>query len=157
MGLAVGSDRLPKLLHLRGPYISRSRATTLETVTDIVRALERGDLAHAARRYVTLETRLQRGHLSTAHVLELGNYLLEHGAAELALTVFRQLIAERPGETALDRAYLGAGQAMLGRKRCDTAAWHYFLVAVDLARTPEVADAARAGLREIEGCREGRS
>lgn len=152
MGLAMASDRLPGLLHLRGPYVSRSRTRTMTAMTDIVRAFEAGDLEHATQRYLALQNRVQRGQLTTAHVLEIGGYLLLHKQPELALTVFRQLIAERPGEAALDQAYLGAGQALLRRKRCDTAAWHYFLVALDLARTAEVAEAAREGLREIEGC-----
>ena len=154
MGLALASDRLPTLLHLRGPYVSRTRTKTMDAMTDIVRALERDDLDHAARRYLSLEQRRQRGQLATAHVLEIGEHLLQNGKPELALKVFRQLIAERPGEAALDQAYLGAGRAMLRRRRCDTAAWHYFLAAVDLARTPEVVEAARAGLQVIEGCRD---
>ena len=79
-----------------------------------------------------------------------GRHLLESDQPDVALSVFRRLIAERPGDTSLDRAYLGAGQALLRKDRCDTAAWHYFLAAIDLARTPEVAEAAREGLREIE-------
>jgi hypothetical protein len=153
MGLAAASDRLPGVLRLKGPYIPRSRANLVDAITDIVRSLERGDLAHAATRYVTLESRAQRGQLATANVLAIGRYLLDSDQPDLALTVFRRLIAERPGDAGLDRAYLGAGQAMLRKKRCDTAAWHYFLAAVDLARTPEVVEAARAGLREIEGGR----
>lgn len=154
MGLAAASDRLPELLHPRRPYVSRARENLVDTITEILRALERGDLAHAAARYVTLESRAQRGQLATANILAIGRYLLTAGQPELALTVFRRLIAERPGDAALDQAYLGAGQAMLRRKRCDTAAWHYFLAAIDLARTPEVVAAAKAGLREIEGCKD---
>jgi membrane associated rhomboid family serine protease len=153
MGLAAASDRLPGLLQLKGPRISRSRANLVDVMTDIVKSLERGDLAHAAERYLTLESRAQRGQLATTNVLAIGRHLLDNDQPDLALTVFRRLIAERPGDTGLDRAYLGAGQAMLRKKRCDTAAWHYFLAAVDLARSPEVAEAAREGLREIEGCK----
>ncbi len=151
MGLAATSDRLPGLLQLKGPRVSRARANLVDAVTDIVRAIERGDVAHAAERYATLETRAQRGQLATNNVLAIGRHLLEDNRLELALTVFRRLIAERPGDAGLDQAYLGAGQAMLRKQRCDTAAWHYFLAAIDLARTPEVAEAAREGLREIEG------
>ncbi len=154
MGLAMASDRLPTLLHLRGPYVSRARTHTVEAMTDIVRAFERGDIEHAAQRYISLQNRQQRGKLTTIHVLEIGRYLLLHNKPDLALKVFRQLIAERPGEAALDEAYLGAGQALLRRKRCDTAAWHYFLAAIDLARTSEVAEAARAEMKEIEGCKD---
>lgn len=155
MGLAAASDRLPALLHLKGPRISRPRADLVNAITDIVRALERGDLAHAAGRYATLESRAQRGQLATGNILAIGRFLLEIGDSEQALILFRRLIAERPGDAALDQAYLGAGQAMLQKARCDTAAWHYFLAAIDLARTPEVAEAARRGLKVIEGCKNG--
>lgn len=155
MGLATASDRLPGLLQLKGPRISRPRADLVNVITEIVRALERGDLAHAAARYNTLESRAQRGQLATGNILAIGRFLLENGHSEQALTLFRRLIAERPGDAALDQAYLGAGQAMLQKRRCDTAAWHYFLAAIDLATTPEVAEAARRGLKIIEGCKNG--
>jgi membrane associated rhomboid family serine protease len=154
MGLAAASDRLPGLLQLKGPRIPRARVDLVDVITDIVRAVDRGDLAHAADRYATLESRAQRGQLATANTLAIGRFLLDSARPELALTVFRRLIAERPGDAALDQAYLGAGQAMLQKKRCDTAAWHYFLAAIDLARTPEVIEAAKAGMKEIEGCSE---
>lgn len=153
MGLAAASDRLPGLLHLKGPRISRPRADLVNAITDIVRALERGDLAHAAARYATLGSRAQRGQLATGNILAIGRFLLANGDSDQALTLFRRLIAERPGDAALDQAYLGAGQAMLQKTRCDTAAWHYFLAAIDLARTPEVIEAARRGLKAIEGCK----
>lgn len=157
MGLAAGSDRLPELLHLRSPRVSRARASLVDAITDILRALDSGDLPQAATRYLALESRAQRGQLATASVLAIGRHLLDAGQPELALTVFRRLIAERPGDAGLDRAYLGAGQAMLRKTRCDTAAWHYFLAAVDLARTPDVIAEAKAGMREIEGCRRDHS
>jgi len=150
MGLAAASDRLPGILQLKGPRVSRARANLVDAVTDIVLAIERGDVAHAAARYATLESRAQRGQLATANLLIIGRHLLAHDQPELALTVFRRLIAERPGDAGLDQAYLGAGQAMLRKKHGDTAAWHYFLAAIDLARTADVSAAARQGLREIE-------
>jgi tetratricopeptide (TPR) repeat protein len=156
MGLAAASDRLPVLLQPKGPKIPRARTELVDAITDIVRAIEQGNLDHAATRYASLESRAQRGQLATANVLAIGRHLLAGGDPDAALTIFRRLIAERPGDAALDQAYLGAGQALLRRKRCDTAAWHYFLAAIDLARTPEVAEAARQGLKEIEGCRQGR-
>ncbi|NJC89089.1 MAG: rhomboid family intramembrane serine protease [Desulfuromonas sp.] len=152
MGLAAASDHLPGLLKPKGPRIPRARADLVDVVTDIVRALERGELPHAAARYLALESRLQRSQLATGNILAIGRFLLENGHSDQALTLFRRVIAERPGDAALDQAYLGAGQAMLQKQRCDTAAWHYFLTAVDLARTPEVTEAARRGLKVIEGC-----
>ncbi len=64
--------------------------------------------------------------------------------------MFRRLIAERPGDTGLDRAYLGAGRAMLHKDRCETSAWHYFMGVVDLAQTPEIAEDARRYMKVIE-------
>jgi membrane associated rhomboid family serine protease len=150
MGLAAASDRLAGLVKRKVPRVGRDRAGLVDAITAIVRAIERDDLPQAATRYSTLESRAQRGQLATANILAIGRFLLESGQADLALTLFRRLIAERPGDAALDQAYLGAGQAMLQKKRCDTAAWHYFLAAVDLARTPEIAAAARRGLQQIE-------
>lgn len=153
MGLAAASDRLPVLLQAKGPKIPRARTELVDAITDIVRAIEQGNLEHAATRYASLDSRAQRGQLATANVLAIGGHLLASGDPDAALTLFRRLIAERPGDAALDQAYLGAGQALLRRKRCDTAARHYFLAAIDLARTPEVAEAARQGLKEIEACK----
>ena len=155
MGLAAVSDRLPALLQPKGPRISRSRSNLVDAITEIVRALDTGDLPRAAERYLALESRAQRGQLSTANTLAIGEYLLASGSPDLALTVFRRLIAERPGDAGLDRANLGAGQALLRKTRCDTAAWHYFLAAIDLARTPGIVAAAKEGLRQIEGCKDG--
>jgi membrane associated rhomboid family serine protease len=154
MGVAAASDRLPGLSQRRAPRPGRPRATPVDAVTATARALQRDELAQAAASYLTLTSRTERSQLATAEVLAIGRQLLAGGQPEQALSVFRRLIAERPGDAALDQAYLGAGQALLRKKRCDTAAWHYFLAAIDLARTPEVAEAARQGLREIEqaGC-----
>jgi TolA-binding protein len=154
MGVAAASDRLPGLWQRQAPRPGRPRPTPVDAVTATARALQRDDLAQAAASYLALTSRTERSQLATADVLAIGRQLLASGQPEQALSVFRRLIAERPGDAALDQAYLGAGQALLRKKRCDTAAWHYFLAAIDLARTPEVAEAARQGLREIEqgGC-----
>jgi len=153
VGLALSSEHLAGLFRRRVPRVSKARAELVDAITAIVRALDQGDLAGAAAAYFTLEGRAQRRQLATGNILAIGRFLLESGESEAALTLFRRLIAERPGDAALDQAYLGAGEALLQRKRCDTAAWHYFLEAIDLARTPQVVEAAKAGLRKIEGCR----
>jgi membrane associated rhomboid family serine protease len=152
MGLALTSEHLTGLFKRRVPRVSRARAELVDTITAIVRALERGDLKTAAVRYFTLESRAQRGQLATGNLLAIGSFLLDSGQPDAALTLFRRLIAERPGDAALDRAYLGAGEALLQKKRCDTAAWQYFLEAIDLAKTPDVVEAARRGLNRIERC-----
>ncbi len=152
LGIALAIDRLPGLLRMKEtlPKVSRKRANLVDAVTDIVRSVDRGDLAHAATRFAQLDSRAQRGQLSTHNVVAIGESLLASGESDEALTVFRRLIAERPGDKGLDRAYLGAGRAMLLKDRCETAAWHYFLAAIDLAQTPEIAAEARRYLRMIE-------
>lgn len=150
MGLALAAERLPRLLHLRIPRISRARANLVDAVTDIVQALERGDPARAAVRYRSLESRLQRGQVSTGNVLSIGEHLLSSGEPGAALTLFRQLLAERPGETGLDRACLGAGLALRALGGSPAAARQYFLSAIDLAQSPEVAARARHHLQSLE-------
>jgi membrane associated rhomboid family serine protease len=152
LGVAYGVDRLPGLLHLRAttPRVSKQWSRQGNAVTDIVQSIDRGDLAQASRRYLELENSSQRGQLATSKVLAIGDFLLESGKPDLALTVYRRLVAERPGEVNLDRAYLGAGKAMLHKARGETSAYHYFLAAIDLAQTPGVVQEARRYLRMIE-------
>jgi membrane associated rhomboid family serine protease len=156
MGVAAASDRLPGLRQRQATPPGRPRPAPVDVVSATARALERGELDQAAAGYLALGNRTERGQLASADILAIGRHLLASGQPELALSVFRRLIAERPGDVALDQAYLGAGQALLRKKRCDTAAWHYFLAAIDLARSEEVAEAARRGLQAIEGCEQGR-
>lgn len=153
LSMALAIDRMPGLLRMKGtvPGSSHSRTDFGDAVTDIERSVARNDLAHAANRFTELESRSQRDRLSTPAILAIGEYLLASSASDEALTVFRRLIAERPGDRSLDRAYLGAGRALLDNVRGETSAWHYFLAAIDLAQTPEVAADARRYLRVIEG------
>jgi membrane associated rhomboid family serine protease len=157
LGMALAIDRLPSLLHMKGtiPRVSRKRANLVDAVTDIVRSIDRNDMAHAVSRFADLDSRSQRCQLSTSNVLTIGEYLLASDAADAALTVFRQLIAERPADKRLDRAYLGAGRALLHQGGSETAAWHYFLAAIDLAQTPQTTEEARRYMREIEKARTG--
>jgi len=156
MGVAAAGDRLIGVRQRREATSRRRESRRVVGAGSITEALEDGNLDQAAAAYLALDSRVQRAPLPTAAVLAIGRHLLATDEAELALGVFRRLIAERPGDAALDQAYLAAGQAMLRKTRCDTAAWHYFLAAIDLARTPEVAEEARKGLREIEKCGKGR-
>jgi membrane associated rhomboid family serine protease len=152
LGLALAIDRLPGLLKMSGtaPRVRRKRADLVDAVTDIVRSIDRDDMPHAAARFAELNSRVQRGQLTTASILALGEYLLDSGETDQALTIFRRLISERPGEKSLDQAYLGAGRALLRKDRSETSAWHYFVAAADLAQTPGVKEAARGYMAMIE-------
>ena len=155
LGIALAVDRLPGAMRMKGttPRVKRKRANLVDAVTDIVQAIDRNDLAHAALRFVELDSRTKRGQLSTHNILEIGDYLLDRGQSDEALSIYRRLIAERPGDRNLDKAHLGAGRAMLRKVRCETAAWHYFMAALDLAQTPEVEDDARRYMKTIEELR----
>ncbi|PLX72535.1 MAG: hypothetical protein C0614_13790 [Desulfuromonas sp.] len=152
LSLAYAVDRLPGLLHLRAnaPRVSKHRTDLVSAITDIVQSVDHGELAHAAHRYLQLESGRQRGQLATSKVIAIGNHLLESGQPDLALTVFRRLIAERPGDVGLDRAYLGAGKAMMHKARGATSAYHYFLAAIDLAQSQELTREAQYYLHMIE-------
>ena len=152
LSLAYSVDRLPGLFHLRAstPKISKHRTDLVSAITDIVQSVDHGELAHAAQRYLQLESGRQRGQLATSKVIAIGNHLLESGQPDLSLTVFRRLIAERPGDVGLDRAYLGAGKAMIHKTRGETSAYHYFLAAIDLAQSQELTREAQYYLHMIE-------
>ena len=152
LGLALAIDRLPGTFKFKasGPKPGRQRSDLVAAVTDIVKSIEEDNLAHAANRYSQLDSRSQRSQISTPYLLTIGEYLLDKGDPNEALTVFRRISAERPGDKHLDRAYLGAGRSMLHKSRCETAAWHYFMSAIDLAQTPLVAQQARRYIQMIE-------
>ena len=71
LGLALAIDRLPGVLKMKGtiPKPSRKRANLVDAVTDIVRSIDRDDLPHAVSRYAELESRAQRGQISTHNLL----------------------------------------------------------------------------------------
>jgi len=154
--LAYGIDRLPGILHQRRktPKGTTSRPEAMNVAAALASAVTEGRLADAVEQYALLEGKKERSQVDAGNLLAIGEYLLNNRKSDQARTVFRRMISERPGDANLDRAYLGAGKAMLQKARCDTSAWHYFLAAVDLARTPALAEEARSYLRSIEQCRD---
>jgi membrane associated rhomboid family serine protease len=148
LAIAWGLDRAPERRWRRG------REVTAEADGDpgenLRRALVGDDLALADALYRQLGDRRERARLASTTWLDLGEFYLAHRRYEQALGLFRRFIAERPADPGLDRAYLGAGKALIHQPRCITSAYHYFLAALDLARTPELAEEARLHLRAIE-------
>ncbi|MEJ2699640.1 MAG: tetratricopeptide repeat protein, partial [Desulfuromonadales bacterium] len=121
----------------------------------IARNIKQGNFQRAADLYFALGGREERRNLASEDILALGDYLLQAGRYDQALSLFRRVIAERPSDPNLDRAYLGAGKAMSHNPRGLTSAYHYFLSALDVARTEETAREARGHLRSIERSAEG--
>lgn len=122
----------------------------LSSVQQICPAVLSGDMAGASDCYLGIESREQRLQVESADVLAVGNYLLEQGRFREALHIFRRFVAERQNDQRIDQAYLGAGKAMLQQPRYQTSAYHYFLSALDLARSEQLAAEARMLLRLIE-------
>lgn len=116
----------------------------------IGRLLRQDDRQRAALLYETMTSRAQRLAIGDETVLAVGDFLLDTGEYDRALTVYRRFSAERPASKVLDRALLGAGKALTHKPRCLTNAYQYFLAALDVAKTASVAEEARMYLRTIE-------
>jgi len=152
--LAWGLDRRPlralKREGRRKPREQRTPGAPARRPDDFNQLVDAGEFDAAMALYAGL-ARAQRLNLPGDGVLRLGEGLLDHGEALVALSVFRRFVAERPADAGVARAYLGAGRAMLQQPRGSTSAYHYFLSALDAARDPQVADAARRYLEQVRG------
>ncbi len=123
---------------------------TQDRAGQIADSIATGQLQRAAGLYLDTPDRAARQAVAAEDVLAIGHYLLDRQLYAQALGLFRRFIAERAGDPQVDRAYLGAGLAMMRQPRGLTSAYHYFLAAADAARTPQTAEAARRQLRVIE-------
>ncbi len=150
LGIAWSGDHFRRLSLPRMKSGVRQGQATLESLRNICPAVDQDDLDQAVQCYFGLTGREQRHQIATADLLTVGNYLLARSRDQDALTLFRQLIAERPRDSALDQAYLGAGQSMLKNPRYMTSAYHYFLAAIDSSSNEELIAKARSYLRAIE-------
>lgn len=157
MGVAWTVDRLPGFLHQQRSRAAYREATEHagprqdeEMSARIARHRQENDHPMAALLYETLGSKAERLRVGDREVVAVGESLLASGEYDRALALYRRFIAERPASSLLDRALLGAGKALLHKPRCRTSAYHYFLAALDVAKTRELADEARVHLRTIE-------
>ncbi|SDM37947.1 Membrane associated serine protease, rhomboid family [Geoalkalibacter ferrihydriticus] len=158
LGLAWGLEKVPGLNLWRSEQryrkerveASAENDTRLSPAALIHHHLINGHPRQAADLYLRLKQRPERLGVDADDVLAIGDHLLAQGRDDLALPVFRRFIAERPGAAGLDRAFLGAGQALERHPRHITSAYQYFLQALDVARSDAVKDQARLHLRAIE-------
>ncbi len=157
LALAFGIDRLPGRLprprvrvapEANGPDSGGSQDRSVGG--RITRLLGLGAPERAAALFDDLPGRQERLQVADEAALAIGDHLLRSREYDRALRVFRRFIAERPRSPALDRAFLGAGKALIHKPRCITSAYQYFLAALDVARTRELADEARLHLQAIE-------
>lgn len=123
-----------------GPAIAR----------EIMEHLGEGRTDRATALYLALPDRAGRLAVPDEGVLTMGSHLLEREMHVQALSLFRRFIAERPASPDIDRAYLGAGRAMLFHPRSQVSACQYFLAALDTARSPQTAAVAQEYLRRLQ-------
>lgn len=149
LGIAWSADQYYRL---RSGWfrIPKSKAPSLSSLQQICPSVLSGDLAGASACYLNLDNREERQKVDSADVMAVGNFMLEQGRLRESLHIFRRFIAERQNDERIDQAYLGAGKVMLQQPRYQTSAYHYFLSAIDLARSEQLAAEARMLLRLIE-------
>lgn len=114
-------------------------------------AINQGRLEQAARSYFALPREQTKRVLSPAHSLELGQWLVAHGHAEAALTVFLRHIRDYPSGPGVAEAHLGAGLVQLESFGQAASAYQHFLDALELDPLPETERQARAALELIAG------
>ncbi len=162
--LAYAVDRVPPMLRQRQGWGEEEalpeegppdRAATGEKIAGLLRAGNPQQAAALYQRYLSSD---RRRTLTSPDLLAIGDFFLSRADYDRALGIFRRFIAQRPGDALLEHAYLGAGKALIHKPRCITSAYHYFLAAIDVARSEELAEEARLHLRAIErlGSREKR-
>jgi len=150
LALAWGLDRSPPARLRPAPRRrAASAAQDGHAGRDLAASLRDGDLQAAQAGYARLD-RAGREAVPAELLLQLGEQLLTRGDSLAALGLFRRFIAEKPADPSLDRAYLGAGQALLQQPRGTTSAYHYFLSALDVTGDPWIAEQARLYLEQIQ-------
>ena len=112
--------------------------------------LDAGNYPAAVSLYFSLKGRAQRLHVTAQQAIRLGEYLLEQGDYAAALSLFRRFIAERPNDPLLDRAFFGAGVALLNSANSLPSAHQYFLAVLDVTRDEQLAQQARHYLAMID-------
>ena len=157
MGVAFFVDRLPGFWQRRSSRLTYPKAPEFTAEEPgagiegrIARLMGQKDHHQAALLYETLKSKAARMGIGDETVLAVGDSLLAAGKHDRALSVYRRFTAERPASPVLDRALLGAGKALINKPRCATSAYHYFLAALEEAKSPELAEEAKIYLRSIE-------
>ena len=117
-----------------------------ETIGEMIRT---GRVAEAARAYFALPASATVRLLTPDHSLVLARWLAGQGHEDAALVVLRRLIRDFPSGAHFAEACALAGD-LLRKLGQDTAAYQYYLAALDEAQTGLAAEAARRGVAAIE-------
>ena len=150
-GVAYAFDLLPGVR--RGRQLRQKRSPCEDPAASVLERLQcffdNQRFSEAVGLYFALKGRRQRLQALSSHVLLLGDYLLKSGEYDAALSLFRCFIGDRPTDPALDRAFIGAGRALLGKKNSLPRAHQYFLAALDVTKNEDVIEEAKFYLRRI--------
>ncbi len=154
MFLAYVLDRFPAVIKrqkvrtaLHDPAINLKAKKQAETVT---KRLYEDDIAGGIVYYESLNGKNDRLKVPDAQVIQIGNTLYNMEEYDRSLSVFRKFIRERPNSQFIDRAYLGAGKAMIHKHGGNVSAYQYFLQALDTASSKNVKENAQIYIRAIE-------
>lgn len=149
-GLAAAWALTRREVTARPAEFSRASAAPVAASGDgIIAALERGEMADAARAYFALSPDDTRRLLTPGDLLRLADWLAAHGHAEAALVAFRRHLRDYPAGPTAARAHLGAGLVQLDQLRQVAPAYQHFLDALDLAPDADTEAAARGALARI--------
>ncbi len=146
--IAWAANRMPDFAFRKGEGAQEETPRELTGAERVRRSLRMGNVGQATLRFLSLSP-AQQGSLATTELLEMGEFLLDRRDYHGALTIFRRLIAERPNDPLVDQAYFGAGRATLPISRNPVTARNYFLAAIDVTDSDEIAEAARRHLRAL--------
>ena len=150
--LAFALERLGEMLGVR-----RARSASREARSDfplggadgVSAAHIGGAFEDAVQRYLGLEG-TERRRVPARTAAELADWLARQGEVDGALAVYRRALHDHPRGPNLDRVLLGIGLTLLHRKGRATAAYQYLLDVLDVDPEPEVEQAARVAIAEIE-------
>jgi membrane associated rhomboid family serine protease len=123
---------------------------------DLRAALADGRLAEAASAYFALSPAAARGLLSPAEAVALAEWLRGAGHPDAALSALRRTIRDVPRGPGLAEAHALAGRILLEDLHEPTAAYQYFLTALEMRPSAAAAEAARRGLIAIESLQKRR-
>lgn len=130
-------------------YRSRPAPASLKPAEAIEEAIRNERYEDAARLVFGGDESVE-AEVSPYALLSLARGLTEAGHANAALSLYRRVLARRPGRALAAEAHAGAGLVQLHHLGRPTTAWQHFLDAIDLDPTSVAADQARRGIEVVE-------
>lgn len=147
---AAGTEHAARQQALGGPWAAQgAREHPPQGAAGVIAAHARGELGPAALAYLELLPE-QRRQVAAEVVADLGDWLARQGQSEAALTLYRRGAADHARDPQLGRLLLGSGLVLLYGKQSPASAYPYLLDVLDVGAAPELQQAARHALADIE-------